>query len=108
MLCVILLALHGSELENCRRLAPKYAAEVEVRQWDGTRVDLLTDEYAIEVDWAAKWAEGIGQALYYAEITQKKPAVMLLIRSAADDKYVYRCQTVCAKYGIRLFIEPAQ
>jgi hypothetical protein len=26
---------------------------------DRTRVDCLTDVYAIEVDWAKKWAEGV-------------------------------------------------
>ena len=38
---------------------------------DRTRVDCLTDKYAIEVDFAKKWAESIGQSLYYAEITGK-------------------------------------
>ena len=31
---------------------------------DKTRIDCLTDEYAIEYDYAKKWAESIGQALY--------------------------------------------
>jgi len=30
------------------------------------RIDCLTDQYAIEVDFASKWAEAIGQALYYS------------------------------------------
>ena len=36
---------------------------------DKTRVDCLTEKYAIEFDFHNKWAESIGQALYYAEIT---------------------------------------
>ena len=33
---------------------------------DGTRCDILTDTHAIEVDFADKWAEAIGQSLNYA------------------------------------------
>lgn len=96
-----------SELDEARRLAPKYDAKVEVRLWDNTRVDLLSDTYAIEVDWAAdsKWAEAIGQALYYAELTHRKPAVLLLKRKDTD-RFVYRAQTVCARLGIPCFVEP--
>lgn len=97
---------HADELAEARRLAPKYQAAVEVRLWDDTRVDLLSDEFAIEVDWAPKWAESIGQALYYAELTGKKPAVLLLVvDDPRERKHVYRAQTVCARHGIKLFVE---
>lgn len=96
----------GTEVWWCERLAQKYGAEVEVRLPDESRVDLLTPEYAIEVDWANKWAEGIGQALYYGLVTERKPAVLLLTRDRDDKLYVVRCQVVCAKYGIKLLVEP--
>lgn len=93
-----------TEIEAVDRIAPNYAsAEVEVRLWDGTRVDILTPTHAIEVDWADKWAEGIGQALYYAALTDREPMVLLLVENYDDDaKYIYRCQTVCEMYGIDL------
>ena len=95
-----------TEMDICKRIAPKYNAQVEQRLFDGTRVDLLSDEYAIEVDWGHKWAEAIGQALYYAQITGKKPAVLLLISDMDKEvQYVYRVQVVAAKYGITVFIE---
>lgn len=46
---------------------------MEVVAPDGTRCDILTDEYAIEVDFANKWAEAIGQALNYAIQFNKMP-----------------------------------
>ena len=46
--------------------------------WDKTRVDCLTKDYAIEFDFAKKWAESAGQALYYGKMTGKKPAVVLI------------------------------
>ena len=51
----------------------------EFRLWDATRVDCLTKDYAIEFDFAKKWAESIGQSLYYAKMTGKKPAVVLIL-----------------------------
>lgn len=50
---------------------------------DKTRIDCLTDTYAIEFDFANKWAESIGQALHYGLISGKKPKVVLIL----DSKY---------------------
>ena len=41
------------------------------------RVDIVTDEYAIEVEWANNWKHSIGQALWYSIQTNKKPASYL-------------------------------
>lgn len=35
----------------------------------------------IEFEWAKKRAEGIGQSLYYSEITGKKPAIAIIMTS---------------------------
>ena len=57
---------------------------------DKTRVDCLTDEYAIEFDYAKKWAESIGQSLYYSKKTGKKPAVAIITNGENDLKYIQR------------------
>jgi hypothetical protein len=98
----------GWETTIARALAAKYGAQVEVRLPDGTRVDLLTDEEAIEVDWAKKWAEAIGQALYYADATKRRPAVILLLTAPTDQRYVDRCQRIAKRYGIRVYTEPVK
>lgn len=61
---------------------------------DRTRVDCLTDEYAIEFDYAKKWAESIGQSLYYAKKTGKKPAVAIITSKPEDIKYIQRIKEV--------------
>ena len=108
-LAAILLLAIPSELEWSRSNWKKYVSSekgVEVRLWDGTRVDYLGKTYAFEIDFADKWAEAIGQSLYYSTVTGKRPAVILLVKDMEKERrYVYRCQTVCAKYGIRLFVE---
>ncbi len=57
---------------------------------DKTRIDCLTEEYAIEFDYAKKWAESIGQSLYYAKKTGKKPAVAIISDGEKDLKYINR------------------
>ena len=70
---------------------------------DKTRVDCLTDEYAIEVDFAKKWAESIGQSLYYAHMTGKKPAVGLIMNDDKDKRYYKRLKTLAKQYNIKIF-----
>jgi hypothetical protein len=102
-LCSVTFA---GEVEETMRLAPKYEAKAEVVLWDMTRVDLLNDEYAIEVEWPKKWAEAIGQSLYYSIVTNKKPAIILLIKDKkSESRYIYRLQTVAAKHGIKVYLE---
>lgn len=95
----------AGEREEVERLAPGYNAITEFRLWDASRVDMINDEYAIEVDWAYKWAEGVGQCLYYAEMTGRKPALLLLIKDDKQVKYIFRAHMVCAKHGIKLYLE---
>ena len=96
----------ADERSECERLAAKYEAETEVILFDQTRVDLLSSEYAIEVDWSRKWAEAVGQSLYYAAVTGRRPAVILLVKDAtAERRYVYRCLVICARADVRLFVE---
>lgn len=79
----------------------KYCSGVmEYKLDDGTRVDCLTDEYAMEFDFANKWAEAIGQALYYAKKTGKKPAVFLIVENKNQWKYIERVYSLCKEYGI--------
>lgn len=106
LLCLAAFAAAETEVEICRRLAPKYGARTEVRLPDAARVDLLTDTEAIEVDYAKKWAEAIGQSLYYGLATGKKPAIILLTRDTnRDRKAIFRCTAVCQRYAIHLYIE---
>lgn len=94
------------ETEVVRGLAAKYRGQVEARLWDDSRVDLLTADEAIEADWAHKWPEGVGQALYYALVTGRRPGLMLLVRDpSAESRFVYRAQAVCARHGITLHVE---
>jgi len=87
------------QVQMCNRLK----GEIEVVLHDKTRVDCLTDKYAIEVDWAKKWAEGVGQSIYYAEMTSKKPAVALIMADTdADERHYKRFSVVAYKLNIHI------
>ena len=73
--------------------------------WDLTRVDCLAKDYAIEFDFAKKWAESIGQSLYYSKMTGKRPAVTLILTSPLDYRYVKRVERTDKR--IKIFLVKA-
>jgi len=71
---------------------------------DKSRVDCLTSTYAFEVDFANKWAESIGQSLFYGIKTNKLPAVLLIMeRGQRDIRYLKRFKSVSKQHNIQLF-----
>ena len=70
--------------------------------WDGTRVDCLSKDYAIEFDFAKKWAESIGQSLYYSKMTRKNPAVVLILTDISDYRFVKRVERL--NNDIKIFL----
>lgn len=77
----------------------------EYRLEDASRVDIITDEYAIEVDWAKKWSEAIGQSLYYAKQTNKRAGIVLIIKDYEnEEKYIKRLMSVACNYGITVWL----
>lgn len=72
------------------------------------RVDIVTDNYAIEVDYFHKWQEGLGQALHYGDVLDKIPTLALIDddnRAKSDNlnqlKYV---EALCTKKGVKLLL----
>lgn len=64
--------------------------EIEHVLADRTRVDCLTATHAIEYDWGKKWAESLGQALFYSAMTGKKAGIVLIVNPRTKDRYLKR------------------
>ena len=70
----------------------------EVRTQYETRVDCVFREtskldgklYAVEVDFADKWAEGIGQALHYGKGLNAYPGLVLIIEHQDECRFLPR------------------
>lgn len=91
----ICYAAHSpKEREYQNTWCKQYNGIAEYKLKDNTRVDCVTTNYAIEFDFANKWAEAIGQSLYYGLMTNKKPAVVLIIEKPSDFRYYYRIEKV--------------
>ena len=81
---------------------------MEYKLTDDTRVDCLTKDYAVEFDFAPKWAEAIGQSLHYSRMTGKKAGINLIIEQPEDFKYYNRIVPLCEMYNITLWYSKAQ
>lgn len=79
-------------------------AKTEVVAPDGTRCDILTDEYAIEVDFSDKWAEAIGQSLNYAIQFNKQAGIVLILENQKDYKYYIRVNTIINHFKLPITI----
>lgn len=77
---------------------------LEVILPDGARVDCVTSTHAIEFDFAPKWGESIGQALYYGVAMNKQPGIVLIMEhGASDQKYLNRVNAVAKEHNITVW-----
>lgn len=82
----------------------KIGGETEVIMDDRTRCDCLTKDLAIEVDFAKKFYEAIGQALHYGRKTNKTPGVLLIIEKKSDLKYLRRLHLIIKYYKLPIVV----
>jgi hypothetical protein len=112
ILFVLLLisAISYSQLSRAREsyyqngFAILMKGQKEVVLDDMTRVDVLTDTFAIEVDFAEKWSQSVGQALFYAEKLNKKAGILLVVNGQLDEKYVRRLMIVAINHNITVWL----
>jgi len=95
------------EKEYQQAWCDRYNGQTEVRLEDGTRADCITDKYAVEFDFASKWAEGLGQALHYSDLTGKRPAVVLIIEHQNDWKHLRKLKRSAKNRAVKVwYIQP--
>ena len=78
----------------------------QFRTKDGTYVDCLTDDLAVEAEYDYNWKESIGQSLHYAEATNRSAAILLIKRSKSSVNYLEQLNAVIDKYDlpIKVFV----
>ncbi len=77
-----------------------HQGQSEVILADRTRADCVTSSQAIEFDFGQKWAESLGQALYYALQTGKRAGIVLILESPKDRKYWLRLNSTIAHFHL--------
>lgn len=84
-----------------RIAAEALGGEMEVTMPDRSRCDIVTEEYAIEVEWASNWKAGIGQALNYAFRSNKKAGIVLIVDKPTDSM---RLMSVLEHYDLPITV----
>ena len=90
------------EADYVNYACPRMNGEVEFTLDDGSRVDCETDTHSIEFDFGKKWAEAIGQALYYSSKTGKQSGIVLIITKDNDLNNLEKIKVVAKKYGVKI------
>lgn len=82
--------------------AKKYNGQTEVILPDGTRCDIVTETHAIEVDFADKWAEAIGQSLNYSFQLNKKAGILLILEKPDDERHLIRVESIIKHFKLKI------
>ena len=82
--------------------AKKYNGQTEVILPDGTRCDIVTETHAIEVDFADKWAEAIGQSLNYSFQLNKKAGILLILEKPDDERHLIRVESIIKQFKLTI------
>ncbi|GFO68578.1 hypothetical protein GMLC_21570 [Geomonas limicola] len=77
--------------------------EQEVVLDDRSRVDCLTEVYAVEVEFAPKWKEAVGQSLFYGLKLKRRPGIVLILEEPEEHRYLDRLKLVADRYGIQVW-----
>ena len=108
MACFIafLASVNASENDISVAWCASKGGESEFRTKDGTYVDCLTDELAIEAEYDYNWKEAIGQSLHYAESTNKAAGILFIKRAKSRKDYYNELERVIERYQlpITLFV----
>ena len=108
---ILLIFILTYSIASAKRLHPEseYQAAwcgkrngiMEYKLSDKTRVDCLLPDLAVEFDFANKWAECIGQALYYSKMTNRQAACVLIMENPEKDtKYLNRLRRAVYRKGL--------
>lgn len=66
----------------------------------GGRADIVNADYAIEVEFASKWKNAIGQSLWYGLQLERQPGIVLVMKDINDRKYGIMLQSAIDYAGL--------
>ena len=93
-------SLYSSERNINEKWCASMGGDSEFITKDGTYVDCITKEFAIEAEYDHKWKEAIGQSLHYAESTNKKAAILFIKRANSSKDYSSEMMRIISKYNL--------
>ena len=97
-------AIKYREADYVDYACPKMKGVIEFSLDDGSRVDCETETHSIEFDFGKKWAEAIGQALYYSSKTGKQAGIFLIIAENNDRNNLRKIKRVIKEKNMNIKI----
>lgn len=97
---VVFAAHEHKEKYYQEKWCSEHNGQAEVVLSDKTRADCITDTHAIEFDFGKKWAESLGQALYYSLQTGKRAGIVLILESPKDREYFIRLNSTIQHFNL--------
>ena len=106
LLATILISCfsEGSERSINELWCSEQGGLTEHRTSYGTYVDCLTKDLAIEVEYDYNWKESIGQALHYAEATNRNPGILFIKRSKSKKNYLNELHNTIDKFNLPITV----
>ena len=75
---------------------------------DGTLCDVLTPRHAIEVEFALKWSEAIGQSLHIAFQTGRLAGILLILTEPEEERYLDQLNELIDHYELLIEVKPVR
>ena len=89
-----------------KRAAERYKGVAEFRLPDGTHCDVLTPRHAIEVEFALKWSEAIGQSLHNAYQSGRLAGILLILTEPEEERYLDQLNELINHYELLIHVKP--
>ncbi|MFQ5432683.1 MAG: hypothetical protein ACE5EN_09270 [Nitrospinota bacterium] len=81
-----------------------FNGKMDVPVKNGGHADCVTKEYAVDVEFAHNWKDAVAQSVLYAIMTNKKPAIVLIVENPEwEMKYLDRLKAVTGHLDIMLW-----
>jgi hypothetical protein len=77
---------------------------IEVIMPNKTRCDCVTPTYAVEIEFASRWLQSIGQALNYAEQTNLRAGIVLICQKPKDSRKFQALRGLVLSYKLPIDI----
>ena len=81
------------------------------RRIEGGRIDVLTEEFAVEVDFPHKWHEGLGQSLHYSRATERQGVLAIIAYAQGEEnlqansrRRLELIESHCVANGIKMVV----
>jgi len=100
IVCLFVLTSYANERSETLTFCNEVGGVVEYGLPDRSRVDCLTDERAIEAEWAKNWYEAVGQSLHYAMFTGRRATILMLEKTEKDKVYTKRVTALIRHYNL--------